>query len=253
MSRIGTLECPDFILIDLDPQECPFAKIVEAALLVRTKLDALGLEGYPKTTGGDGMHIYVPIENRYTYEEARSFAEVIARLLAAERPDLFTTPRSVAAREKNRVYFDYLQIAESKTISAPYVARAYPGAPVSTPLRWEEVMPGIEPTQFNISNTPARFARVGDLFAGTRTRPQRLENAFAKLEKLVKRTGLTPPVRMVSIPFARIDQKKAIGVEARGYALDSAVDADAFAPHVSRIGFETPQDFGLAFALEESE
>jgi bifunctional non-homologous end joining protein LigD len=186
MSRIGTLECPDFILIDLDPQECPFAKIVEAALLVRTKLDALGLEGYPKTTGGDGMHIYVPIENRYTYEEARSFAEIIARLAAAERPDLFTTPRSVAAREKNKVYFDYVQIAESKTISAPYVARAYPGAPVSTPLRWEEVVPGIEPTHFNIANTPARFARVGDLFEGTRTRPQRLEDAFAKLEKLVK-------------------------------------------------------------------
>jgi bifunctional non-homologous end joining protein LigD len=189
MSRVGSLECPDFILIDLDPQECPFTKIVEAALLVKEKLDALGLEGYPKTTGGDGMHIYVPIENSYTYEQARSFAEVIARLLAGERPDLFTTPRSVAAREKNRVYFDYLQIAESKTISAPYVARAYPGAPVSTPLRWEEVVPGLEPTQFSIANTLPRFARVGDLFAGTRTRPQNLEKAFARLEKLVTAPG----------------------------------------------------------------
>jgi len=185
MSRIQSLECPDYILIDLDPQECPFAKIVEAALLVKTKLDAIGLEGYPKTTGGDGMHIFVPIENHYTYEQARSFAEVIARLVAAERPDLFTTPRSVAAREKNRVYFDYLQIGESKTISAPYVARAYPGAPVSTPLRWDEVREGLEPTQFNIANTPARFARVGDIFEGTRTRPQSLEKAFANLEKLV--------------------------------------------------------------------
>ena len=92
MSRIGSLENPDFILIDLDPQECEFAKIVEAALLVKEKLDAIGLAGYPKTTGGDGMHIYIPIEPHYSYEQARTFAEVIARMLAAERPDLFTTP-----------------------------------------------------------------------------------------------------------------------------------------------------------------
>jgi bifunctional non-homologous end joining protein LigD len=187
MSRVGSLEHPDFILIDLDPQECAFAKIVEAALLVKQKLDALGLAGYPKTTGGDGMHIYIPIEPVYSYEQARTFAEVIARMIAAERPDLFTTPRSVAAREKNRVYFDYLQIAESKTISAPYVARAYVGAPVSTPLAWDEVNPSLLPSQFNIGNAPERFARVGDLFAGVLKSPQRIEKAFARLESLVKR------------------------------------------------------------------
>jgi bifunctional non-homologous end joining protein LigD len=187
MSRVGSLEHPDFILIDLDPQECAFAKIVEAALLVKQKLDALGLTGYPKTTGGDGMHIYIPIKPVYSYEQARTFAEVIARMIAAERPDLFTTPRSVAAREKNRVYFDYLQIAESKTISAPYVARAYAGAPVSTPLGWDEVKPSLLPSQFNIGNAPERFARVGDLFAGVLKSPQRIEKAFARLEALVKR------------------------------------------------------------------
>jgi bifunctional non-homologous end joining protein LigD len=187
MSRVGSLEHPDFILIDLDPQECEFAKIVEAALLVKQKLDAIGLVGYPKTTGGDGMHIFIPIEPHYSYEQARTFAEVIARLIAAERPDLFTTPRSVAAREKNRVYFDYLQIAESKTISAPYVARAYAGAPVSAPLAWEEVKPSLLPSQFNIGNAPERFARVGDLFAGVLKKPQRIEKAFARLEGLVKR------------------------------------------------------------------
>jgi bifunctional non-homologous end joining protein LigD len=187
MSRVGSLEHPDYILIDLDPQECAFAKIVEAALLVRQKLDALGLVGYPKTTGGDGMHIYIPIEPHYSYEQARTFAEVIARMIAAERPDLFTTPRAVAAREKNRVYFDYLQIAESKTISAPYVARAYAGAPVSTPLAWEEVKPSLLPSQFNIGNAPERFARVGDLFEDVLKKPQRIEKAFARLEALVKR------------------------------------------------------------------
>jgi bifunctional non-homologous end joining protein LigD len=187
MSRVGSLENPDYILIDLDPYECAFAKVVEAALVVRKKLDAIGLEGYPKTTGGDGMHIFIPIEPHYTYEQARIFAEVIARLVAAERPNLFTTPRSVAAREKDRVYFDYLQIGESKTISAPYVARAYAGAPVSTPLLWDEVKPSLHPSQFTIGNAQERFARVGDLFEGVLKKPQRIEKAFSKLEGLYKR------------------------------------------------------------------
>ncbi len=187
MSRVGSLDHPDFILIDLDPQECKFDKIVEAALLVRAKLDAIGLAGYPKTTGGDGMHIYIPVEPVYSYEQARTFAEVIARMIAGERPDLFTTPRAVASREKNKVYFDYLQIAESKTIAAPYVARAYAGAPVSTPLAWDEVKPGLHPSQFNIGNAPERFARVGDLFADVLAKPQGLEKAFDKLQKLIRR------------------------------------------------------------------
>ncbi|HEX4273869.1 MAG TPA: DNA ligase D [Bryobacteraceae bacterium] len=187
MSRVGSLEQPDYILIDLDPQECDFAKIVEAALLVKQKLDAIGLVGYPKTTGGDGMHIFIPIEPHYSYEQARTFAEVIARMLAAEKPKLFTTPRAVAAREKDRVYFDYLQIAESKTISAPYVVRAYGGAPVSTPIAWEEVTPSLHPSQFNIGNAPERFARVGDLFAGVLEKPQKIEKAFGRLETLLKR------------------------------------------------------------------
>ena len=186
MSRVGSLENPDFVLIDLDPSECAFAKIVEAALLVKDKLDAIGLAGYPKTTGGDGLHIYVPIEPHYTFEKARAFAEVIARLLAAERPDLFTTPRSVEKRQKNRVYFDYLQLAESKTISAPYVVRAHPGAPVATPLDWSEVRPGIEPGQFTLANAMDRFARVGDLFEGVLKKPQRLEMALGKLEQLLR-------------------------------------------------------------------
>ena len=186
MSRTGSLRNPDFILIDLDPQECGYAKIVEAALLVKSKLDKLGLAGYPKTTGGDGMHIYIPVEPCYTFDLARGFAEVIARLVAAERPDLFTTPRAVAAREKNKVYFDYLQIAGGKTISAPYVVRAYPGAPVATPLLWEELTPALQPCQFTLANASARFDQKGDLFAGVLARPQRLEQPFAKLQKLVR-------------------------------------------------------------------
>jgi bifunctional non-homologous end joining protein LigD len=185
MSRLGSLDNPDFILIDLDPYHCGYDRIVEAALLVREKLRLIGLTGYPKTTGGNGMHVYIPVEPIYEFAQTRSFAEVLARWLAAERPDLFTTPRMVSAREKGRVYFDYLQNASRKTISAPYVLRAHPGAPVATPLKWEEVVPGLKPAQFHIANVLRRFERVGDLFEGVLTKPQDLEPAIEKLSRVM--------------------------------------------------------------------
>jgi bifunctional non-homologous end joining protein LigD len=186
MSRLGSLDNPDFILIDLDPYHCGYDRIVEAARLVQDKLRRIGLEGYPKTTGGNGMHVYVPVEPIYTFSQTRSFAEILARWAAAERPDLFTTPRTVAAREKGKVYFDYLQNASGKTISAPYVLRAHPGAPVATPLKWEEVVPGLKPSQFHIANVLRRFERVGDLFAGVLKKPQELGPALEKLSALVE-------------------------------------------------------------------
>jgi bifunctional non-homologous end joining protein LigD len=186
MSRAPSLENPDFVLIDLDPQECPFDRIVDAALLVKRALDRIGLTGYPKTTGGDGMHIYVPVEPVYSYEETRTFAELIVRVVTVEQPELFTTPRSVAKRKSGRVYFDYLQNGLSKTIAAPYVLRAYPGAPVATPLEWSEVRHGLHPGQFNLANARERFAAKGDLFEGVLTRPQRLESALERLEKLMR-------------------------------------------------------------------
>jgi bifunctional non-homologous end joining protein LigD len=187
MSRVGSLDNPDFILIDLDPYHCGYDRIVEAAQLVRQTLDQIGLQGYPKTTGGDGMHVYLPVEPIYSYQQVRSFAEILARWLAVERPDLFTTPRTVAAREKGKVYFDYLQISHGKTISAPYVLRAYPGAPVATPLAWHEVQPGLKPTQFHIGNAVRRFERVGDLFAGVLKKLQRIEGALEGISKIMQR------------------------------------------------------------------
>jgi bifunctional non-homologous end joining protein LigD len=180
-SRLGTLGHPDFILIDLDPYHCGYDRIVEAAQLVREKLQLIGLAGYPKTTGGNGMHVYVPVEPIYSSAQTRQFAEILARWVAAERPDLFTTPRMVSAREKGKVYFDYLQNASGKTISAPYVLRAHPGAPVATPLKWDEVVPGLKPQQFHIANVLRRFERVGDLFAGVLSKPQELGPALERL------------------------------------------------------------------------
>ncbi len=184
MSRVPHLDNPDFILIDLDPQECSYDLIVDAALMVRRVLDQIGLTGYPKTTGGDGMHVYIPVETDHTYEETRTFAELIARLVVHQKPDMFTTPRSVSKRQKNRVYFDYLQNGKSKTIAAPYVLRAYDGAPVATPLEWREVKHGLRPAQFHINNAMERFREKGDLFAGVLKQPQRLDEALGKLEKL---------------------------------------------------------------------
>jgi bifunctional non-homologous end joining protein LigD len=186
MSRSAHLDNPDFVLIDLDPQDCPFDLIVDAALMAKRVLDEIGMKGYPKTTGGDGMHVYIPVEPVYSYEETRTFAELIARLLERRKPEMFTTPRAVARRQKNRVYFDYLQNGKSKTIAAPYVLRAYAGAPVATPLAWEEVKHGLEPAQFHIRNAPARFAEKGDLFRGVLDQPQKLEDGLGRLEKLFR-------------------------------------------------------------------
>ena len=186
MSRLGSLDNPDFALIDLDPTEgCPYDQIVEAAQIVQRKLDAMGLEGYPKTTGGDGMHIYIPLEPVYTYEQVRSFAEILSILTIREKPDLFTTPRTVSQRKKGKVYFDYLQISSAKTIAAPYVPRAYPGAPVSTPLAWPEVRKGLDPHDFNIRNVLDRFERVGDLFAPVLSNKQKIESALERTAQLI--------------------------------------------------------------------
>jgi bifunctional non-homologous end joining protein LigD len=181
MSRVGSLDKPDWMLLDLDPVDTSFDQIVEAARLVREVLSELGLEGYPKTTGGDGMHVYVPLEPENSYDQVRSFAEIVAHLVNDRAPNLFTTPRSVDKRKKGRVYFDYLQIGTGKTIAAPYVVRAYDRAPVATPLAWKEVKKGIRPEDFRIDDTIIRFQKVGDLFAPVLQGGQRLENALERI------------------------------------------------------------------------
>jgi bifunctional non-homologous end joining protein LigD len=181
MSRISSLENPDWMLLDLDPVEASFDLLVEATLLVREILEGLGMHGYPKTTGGDGMHVYVPLNPVYSYDQVRGLAEVVSHLAVDREPNLFTTPRSINKRQKGRVYFDYLQIGRGKTIAAPYVVRAYDGAAVATPLEWAEVKKGLRPTDFTIQNAPARFEKKGDLFAPVLQGGQRLETALDQL------------------------------------------------------------------------
>jgi bifunctional non-homologous end joining protein LigD len=125
----------------------------------------------------------VPLEPVYSYDQVRSFAEILSHLVVDREPNLFTTPRSVEKRKKGRVYFDYLQIGTGKTISAPYVVRAYDGAPVATPLEWKEVRHGLRPSDFRIDNSIRRFERSGDLFAPVIQGGQRLEDALARLQE----------------------------------------------------------------------
>ena len=186
MSRWPNLDAPDFVLIDLDAKDATFEQILEAALHVHELLRQIGLEGYPKTTGGDGMHVYVPVAPQYTFEHTKTFAELIARILAVQHPATFTTPRAKAERQKGRVYFDWVQNGRGKTISAPYVVRPKAGAPVATPLKWDEVKSGLNPRQFHIRNVVARFQRMGDLFAPVLNSKQTLEKALDRLHKMVQ-------------------------------------------------------------------
>jgi bifunctional non-homologous end joining protein LigD len=209
MSRIESLENPDWVLLDLDPVDASFDLLVDAALLIREILESLGLHGYPKTTGGDGLHIYVPLEPVYTYDQARSFAELLSHLALDRQPNLFTTPRSVNKRQKGRVYFDYLQIASGKTIAAPYVVRAYDKAAVATPLEWKEVKRGLRPTDFRIDNVIERFEQVGDLFAPVLKGGQRLETALERLNNPEPEPQPVKPVKRAATSRPATKKKKA--------------------------------------------
>ncbi len=182
MSRVSSLEHPDFVLLDLDPgEQAPFDMVIEVAQRLKAKLDLLGLAGYPKTSGSRGMHIYVPLAPEYTYEHSRQLADLLSLLVDQEAPGLLTRERSLRRRPKNRVYLDFLQNGWGKTVPPPYSLRPRPGAPVSTPLRWEEVRAGLDPSQFHIRSIWDRLAAHGDLFAETLEKHQRLEPALDRL------------------------------------------------------------------------
>jgi len=184
-SRVGTLMNPDFMILDLDPKSAPFAQVVQVALELKKLLDAIGLRGYPKTTGSSGLHIYVPLVPEYDYDQVRGFAEILGRILAARMPDVATIEMKVEKRG-NRIFLDHLRNQVGQTAAGPYVVRALPGAPVSAPLRWEEVdADRLTPRQFTIRNFAARLAEVGDLWRPVLEDRQRLEGAFAVLEGLI--------------------------------------------------------------------
>ena len=179
-SRIDRPERPDFVLFDLDPSpDVGFKEVVQVALLVKDVLDTLGLEGYPKTSGSDGMHVLVPIQRRYTYSATREFAEIVAKTLERTHRGLVTTEWS---KQKRRgVLIDANQNGEGKTIASVYSVRPREGAPVSTPLRWDEVTESLDPLDFTMDVVLGRIERNGDLFEAVLHGKQSIGKALDKL------------------------------------------------------------------------
>jgi bifunctional non-homologous end joining protein LigD len=194
-SALPTLDEPEFVLFDLDPGEgCTLATLAKVTLTVRDLLQSLGLKALVKTTGGFGLHVVVPLAAGYSYDTAKVFAEIVARRAAAEGKSAATLARTIAKRPQDAVYIDYVQVGRGKTIVAPYSARSRDGAPVSTPLEWEEVeafarrraaiAPADEFAKYTIRTVPPRLDREGDLWGGKRWKKQRLEGASAKAARL---------------------------------------------------------------------
>jgi bifunctional non-homologous end joining protein LigD len=179
-SRIDKPDRPDFVLFDLDPTpEVPWEQTVEVALILKDLLDALGLESFPKTSGGKGFHVLVPLDRRATYEETRSFSEHVAGAIARLHPKLATTEWSKARRRG--VLIDSNQNGEGKTIASAYSVRPKPGAPVSTPLAWSEVNDKLNPAIYTMAVVLERVRNQGDLSAGLLTTRQSLSKALKAL------------------------------------------------------------------------
>ncbi|HTK05363.1 MAG TPA: non-homologous end-joining DNA ligase [Candidatus Eisenbacteria bacterium] len=181
-SRVGSLDRPDFLVVDLDPEGAPFANVIEAALVMRKLLAGLGMDGYPKTSGGRGLHVYVPMGARYGTDDVLKFAELLSVLAHEKLPATTSLERSPRHR-KGMVYFDFLQNRHGATTVAPYSARPRPGAPVSAPLEWKEVKRGLDPTAFTLKTMPRRLDRKGDLFAPVLGKGADLSAALARMRE----------------------------------------------------------------------
>jgi len=174
LSRQDSIINPDYIVFDLDPYEdCPFPKVVDIAFLLKQLLDDMGLRAYIKTSGAEGLHVYLPVVNKYGYNQIRNWAGEIAGIVCTAMPNDATVERSVSKRGQ-RIYVDYMQNVIGKTICAPYSVRPRHGAPVSAPLRWEELR-DISPGEFNIKNIFDRLKKTGDLFTAVLTDKQNID------------------------------------------------------------------------------
>ena len=174
MVQMGTLEIhpwgvtiekpdlPDRIIFDLDPDEgLGFEDVIDAALEVRERLQAMGLESFVKSTGGKGLHVVVPCEPVTAWRDAKAFAKRFSELMAADAPERYLTKISKAERA-GRIFIDYLRNDPTSTAVGPYSTRSRPGAPVAMPLRWDEVKPGLDPAAFSVETAPARVAKAAD-------------------------------------------------------------------------------------------
>jgi bifunctional non-homologous end joining protein LigD len=188
-SRVDRPDRPDFVLFDLDPPEAPdgFPLAVRVAHLIRDALDAFDLRSYVKTSGADGIHVLVPIARRHGYDETYEFAELLSRRLEDDHPGEVTT--EWLKRKREGVLVDHRQNGHGKTIASVYSVRPKPGAPVSTPLHWEELTEAVRPRDFSMRVALDRVERHGDLFEPVLRGGQALGAALRSLRRERAATG----------------------------------------------------------------
>lgn len=163
-SPIQNLENPTYTVIDLDPSDKnTFEQVIEVALAAKEVLHLAKIKGFCKTSGSTGLHIYLPLAGKYSYEEARDFTKLLCYYIHEKLPKLTSMERAVKSR-KNQIYLDFLQNRRGQTLAAPYCVRPKIGASVSAPLSWKEVKPGLEILDFTIKTMPERMALMGDWF-----------------------------------------------------------------------------------------
>jgi bifunctional non-homologous end joining protein LigD len=160
-AQVGSLENPDWLVIDLDPKEAPFVHVVQVARALKKILDELELPGYIKTSGKTGLHVLIPMGQQYSDDEVRAFARLIAMLTVESVPEISTVARMIKGRG-GKVYVDFGQNGYGITIVAPYSLRPLPGAPASCPLRWDEVTARLDPANYTIQSLPKRFEKMDD-------------------------------------------------------------------------------------------
>jgi len=183
---VSALENPDWLVLDLDPKEAPFAHVVQVARALKTILDELELPSFIKTSGATGLHVLLPMERRYTHEETRTFARLLAMLTVDQVPEISTITRSIKGRG-GKVYVDFGQNGRGNTIVAPYSVRPLPGAPASCPLRWDEVTARLDPAKFTIRTIPERFERMPDPVIGVFGPGVDVASAISAIERMMKK------------------------------------------------------------------
>lgn len=174
---------PDWCIIDLDPDKNSFDQVIQAARVTKEILDAIGVDAFCKTSGSTGLHIYIPLGAKYSYEDSKEFGRRIAKIVHAELPHFTSIERKTAHRGGN-MYIDFLQNRPQATVAAPYSLRPKPGATVSAPLHWDEVKKGLKLTDFNLRNMPARLKAEGDLFKGVLGKGTNMQKAIRKIETM---------------------------------------------------------------------
>ena len=181
-STVKKITHPTWMVIDIDPsKKNKFTQVVDTALAVKMILDKAAVSSCCKTSGASGLHVYVPLKNKYDYETVKNFAHIIAALVQEQLPSVTTVERSLSKRGP-KIYIDYLQNRTGQTLACAYSLRPVPGASVSTPLEWKEVNHKLHPSQFHIGNISERIKKKGDLFSSVIKGSVSLEKALKKLK-----------------------------------------------------------------------